>query len=413
MNSFWLLSGAASQSLCQWLSLVVVARFGGLLDVANYAMATAILTPVFTLLNLQLREVLVSDYSLTIPISTYMYLRVISNSTALGAGIAFSYLLDASGGATLLFMVIGLSLAIDSFTDVLHGYLHQREDVFRISITMFVRGPVSLVSILLAYLLNGGVAEAFALVAFTRLIVFLALEIPLLWEIHKNSADTCSPGDGRVYIKHLIRAAVPFAMLAFLVSLRTAAPRYVSWFMVGEESLAILAIGSSIVAPLQMICQSANQAVFPRISRLLHEGDGGAVDKLERDLRNLCVLFGFAWAILAFLAGPLVVARVFNVADKGVVLIIVCMVVFTTANAAAKPSGLIARAQKQMTRLIRINVAAVLCSIALSSILAIPYGLAGVSGGMAISATLAYLIGIQLIRANQEPLIREIESRAA
>ncbi len=83
-NFSWTMLGNVFFAGCQWAMLAALAKLGSTEMVGQFALATAIATPIMVFSNLKLRAVLASDANDEYSFSDYFSLRLITTSLHLG-----------------------------------------------------------------------------------------------------------------------------------------------------------------------------------------------------------------------------------------------------------------------------------------------------------------------------------------
>ena len=127
LNLIWMAAGSAMQAASGWLSVVVLAKLGSPNVVGSYALAVAIVVPTIALLNLQLRENMVTDARASRPFSDYYRLRLITVTVALFAiSLLGLVALDGAFSWGLLAAVTVGKLA-EAVSDIVYGVFQKRE----------------------------------------------------------------------------------------------------------------------------------------------------------------------------------------------------------------------------------------------------------------------------------------------
>jgi len=80
----WVLAGNIFYSACQWLIVVILAKFGSPQKLGEYAWGLAVSAPIVLFANFQLRSLLASDLVDRFRFVQYLTFRLISLGVALG-----------------------------------------------------------------------------------------------------------------------------------------------------------------------------------------------------------------------------------------------------------------------------------------------------------------------------------------
>ena len=82
VNFIWMMLANGIYALCQWGMLVILAKLGNPEIVGQFALASAIITPVIMITNMQLRSVQATDAKKEYFLSDYVAVRILSTVAA-------------------------------------------------------------------------------------------------------------------------------------------------------------------------------------------------------------------------------------------------------------------------------------------------------------------------------------------
>lgn len=266
-NISWTLVGNVVYAASQWGMLVVLARLASPQTVGQYALALAVSAPVFMALNLQLRGVQATDAAQDFRFGDYLRLRLITTVLAL---IVLAVLIQNYAPETRLVIgLIGLAKAFEAISDVLYGRMQAQERMDVIARSTLLKGPLSLLALLLGYLW-AGLPGAAGLLAAGWLLLLLAYDLP-------NARRLSTPQDlrtgGRPVLWQLFKTAVPLGLVMGLISLNTNLPRYQIEATLGEGALGIYSALAYLMVALGIVVSAVGQAASPRLARHAASGD--------------------------------------------------------------------------------------------------------------------------------------------
>ena len=159
--------------------------------------------------------------------------------------------------------MIGLAKAFESISDVLYGRMQARERMDRIARSTMIKGPLSLLALLLGYLW-AGLPGAAGLLAAGWLALLLAYDLP-------NARRLSTPQDlqtgGRSVLWQLLKTAAPLGVVMGLVSLSANIPRYQIEVTLGSSALGIYSALAYLMVALGIIISAVGQAASPQLAR--------------------------------------------------------------------------------------------------------------------------------------------------
>ena len=236
---------------CQWAMLAALAKLGSTEMVGQFALATAIATPIMVFSNLKLRAVLASDANDEYSFSDYFSLRLITTPVALGIIAAIAAIgLGTDLGWVILFM--GLAKAIEAFSDIFFGLFQQREQMKRIAISQFLKGGLSLLVFGSIVYATDNLETAVAGMAMSWAAILIAYDIPatsqVLGDSRPLSSNVLFSAFSRLrsnwnseHLRHLAITALPLGITVLLAAVSISIPRYFIEHYQGTNQLGVFA----------------------------------------------------------------------------------------------------------------------------------------------------------------------------
>jgi O-antigen/teichoic acid export membrane protein len=316
-NFSWTFIGNVVYAACQWGMLVVLAKLGSPEMVGQFTLGLAVTAPVIMFANLQLRAVQATDARHEYIFEDYLGLRLIT--TGLGILIILGITLTAGypWETLLVILVVGLAKAIESISDVFYGLIQQHEQMDRISISMMIKGPLSLLFLGIGVYLTHSVlwGAAGLLVAWT--IVLVSYDIPNGALMLNNSsgisqikvfgisnlAVALRPRWHLDKLKKLIWLALPLGFVMMLISLNTNIPRYFIERYLGERELGFFAAISYLMVATGIVVGALGQSASPRLAKYYTARNSIAFRTLLLKMVGIGLLMGVAGILVVLVAG--------------------------------------------------------------------------------------------------------------
>lgn len=302
-NFAWTLTGNLVYGACQWGLLVALAKLADATAVGQFALGLAIAGPLFTLANLNLRAVQITDVRREYFLGDYLGLRVLTTVGGLAAMLVAVIVLNCSLPAALVVLSVGLVKALESVSDILYGLLQQNERMDYIAVSMMAKGTLS-------------VAVLAALVSLTRgahwgVLGIAAVWVTVLWiydrrrcaRLHRLPGPALRLPDAS-RLPPLLGLAMPLGIVMLLVQLNVNIPRYFLAHYAGERNLGIYsAMAYPAVAGMALLGALA-QASGPRMASCYASGKRREFLTLGTYLAVLGGLLGAGAVAAAWIAGP-------------------------------------------------------------------------------------------------------------
>jgi O-antigen/teichoic acid export membrane protein len=281
-NFAWTLAGNLVFGASQWGVLMVLAKLGSPEVVGRFALGLAICTPVMLLFNMQLRSVQATDAKQEYAFGHYLGLRLLTSGLALvvilGISLNGGYLLETS----LVILIVGLSKATDSLSDVCYGQIQFHERLDRIAISMMLRGTFALGIIISLFSLYRNLPLA------VLGMVLVGVTVLLIYDIHSvHLVLQCNPeASGKTVLfrplrpryslsqqASLVWLALPLGLVSLLISLNSNIPRYFIEWHLGERELGIYSAMAQFMLAGVMIVMALGHSASPRLARYYSNSD--------------------------------------------------------------------------------------------------------------------------------------------
>ena len=302
----WMLAGNIVYSACQWLLVVVLAKLGNTRQVGEYALGMAIAAPVLLFANLQLRSLIASDVAGTFRFGQYLVFRLISLAAVLLIVMA-SVAGSGSGSAGVIALVCGAQ-AVEVVSDLFFGLMQKQDRLMNVSISLILRGPLSLAAVWAVMYSTGRVLYALAALFLVRVAVLL------IWDARFAVARLAQPSavNNLSGLWPLLRTAFPLGIVSMLGSLNANIPRYFVQAHLGSAELGIFSAVASLLSAGMLVVSAYGQAMFVSVANCCAAFDRAGFRKFIL----LAVLFGVALGASAILIsaafGRTILTRLFR-----------------------------------------------------------------------------------------------------
>lgn len=301
--------GSTVYALSQWLLLVLLARLGGASEVGIFVLALAITTPVFRLVNLDLRQVQASDASERYTLAEYLGVAYLSAPIAAAISLAAGAMLAKSGEEALaaIAAVAGMK-AVETIALVLYGYYQREERLDRVSASLVARGGLGAIGFGAVYWLSGSVPASALGMGIIWLMVIYIVDGVGVRRLRGGTNDDW----GLTFLRprfewrrswSLAWMALPVGISASVMSLNVQVPRYVIEFELGSSALGVFASLAYGIRVIQLITGAMGNAVVPRLSQLHLSGRRGAFAGVLGKTLAAAVAAGAAGVLGATLVG--------------------------------------------------------------------------------------------------------------
>lgn len=309
----WTLVANVLYAGCQWGMLVVLAKLCTQAELGMFALGLAVTAPLMVFSNLQLRAVQATDARGKFAFGEYVRLRLWTTVAALAAIAGIAAMQSRSGAAALVVFALGLSKSLESISDVLYGYLQQREHMDVIARSLMMKGVLSIALMALATVLFRSALAAAVGVGVVSGLMLALYDWPVtrrLRALASRSGEAgawVAPAPVRfARLRALAVVALPLGIVQGLVSLSANIPRYQLERTGGLADLGIFSALASLIVVGQTVVSALGNVASPRLARLHGAGDIAGFLRLLLAITACGAALGLAGVALAALfGGPL------------------------------------------------------------------------------------------------------------
>lgn len=257
----WLLGGNFIFAFSQWLILIMLARLGDGIGLGNYALALAIVSPVYAIFNLQLRPLYILDAnsSKKYTYANFYYLRCFSSFFAIFTCLIISLYYSVS--IFILLLVAFLKL-LESYSDIIYAYYNAHDKTKLISKSLIMKSLLALLGVYLG------------LVCFDIYIALMILVVAYfsVWFFLDNKyiRDTKEIKYTKIDFS-IMNVAIPMGISLGIVTLQGNIPRLFLDKYASIEKVGVFTILSYFIIVGSIFINSICQYLSPRLTRAWNE----------------------------------------------------------------------------------------------------------------------------------------------
>jgi len=292
-------------ALTQWGILIVLTRVGTPEDVGSLTVITALVTPIFMLANMDMRNGHSADDLTDFTPTDYVALRLISSflATLTICFIAltyldkFGYLVQASAIAFSLAKFVGGQINMN------HGFFQRAERMDFVARSLFCQGAFGLCLFAIVYFYSKNLPLAFSAQAVAwwislviidkRLLRGLGKVVPVI-DILRVSGKT---------VLRLARWTYPLGLAVFMMTAASSWPRLVLERHVDISLVGVFGAIAYINIALNIVGNAIGSSSSSRLRRLYSAGNKSRFLRLTLLLSSLSGLLGGLLCLLVYLFG--------------------------------------------------------------------------------------------------------------
>ncbi len=314
----WMFVGNAIYAGCQFAVLMLLAKLLRPELVGEYALGLAIVYPVIALMSFQLRAVLASDIYRQTQFRHYLNLRLLTTALALMIVFAITRVLGYRLELTAVVVMVGLSQAIETVSDIYYARLQLCDNMLGISKSLIARAVLSVIGLTVGIYVGKNLLWGIAGIMAARAAVLFGYDIrERTHGLHRQSGETSRHEALRPLFnlkaqRELLSFSFPLGILTLFVTLNSSIPSYFIKHALGERALGIFSAIGFVVSVGSLAAVSLGQSAFTRLARAYATENIGEFWSLIGILLALGATVGICGMIVSKIAGREILTILFR-----------------------------------------------------------------------------------------------------
>lgn len=306
-NFYWNFIGNLIYAFAQWAILSLLAKLGNPRMVGQFSLGLAITAPIILFTNLQLNSIQVTDTQHKYKFGEYLGLRIVTNFIAILITIFVILLGNYNPLTSFVIILVAFSKVIESWSDVVFGYLQQKERMDFTAVSRIIKAVLMLLFISLFLLITHNVIWMVVGLCLSYIIVFLFYDVKVLRKFTSPEIVLSR----KSYIE-ITKLALPLGIVLMLGSLCTNIPRIIIEKFLGEEQLGYFAAMAYLIVAGNTFIGAVGQAAAPRLAILFSQKDFLRFQKLFLQLLLIGLLTGIVGVIISLLFGEIILRILYD-----------------------------------------------------------------------------------------------------
>ena len=305
-----LFRGQVLFAIAQFGVLALLTHFGGKTQTGLYVLGLVTTAPIYLFFDLNLRVIRSTDQEHDENFVSYIGLRTWCLVIATIVSLAVGYGLFADRFA--IFVVIAAYRIGDSLSNLAFGGFQRVQQSDLIGKTLSIKGPISLVAVLIVTWLSGGSAVLTGLVMATISIYFgLFRDIPAAWKLNQPESPVSveavksAMSDMSSNVR-IAKRALPLGFDACISSLALNMPQYCVEAFFGTAALGVFGLLMRLAYSIQMLVGAVGHTGVSVLAKLRQDNSRPQFWRLFNRMMGTSVAVG----AIAVIGGTLVLPKV-------------------------------------------------------------------------------------------------------
>lgn len=254
--------GNSFYAFTQWIQLSIITKFCDTYILGSYTLALAVTAPIFMLLGLQLRNILVTDANNEWSFSNYFSLRFYSILIALSVVVGLYFI--SKQNFTILILV-SLLKSVEGLAEIFNAQQQLHEQMKYVAKSLIIKGFFATISVSI------GVCF-FNSIQYGLLIAFISNIFVLVFNDYRNCKRIISLDKHILHFDTkantaLIVKAIPLGIVMLVVSLNTNISKYIVELFLGREQQGVYSTLAYCLVIGNFINGAIGQSFSPRLSK--------------------------------------------------------------------------------------------------------------------------------------------------
>lgn len=270
-NFAWILAGNVVYAVCQWGTIVALAKLGSSFMIGQFSLGLAIATPVLMFTNLHLRAVQATDARRLYSFGDYVRLRIAMTAAGLAAIAGIACFGNYQRQTALVILMVALAKGIETLSDIHYGLFQLNDRLDQSGRSMMIRGVLSVAAFSVVLYLTRSVLWSCAALGLVWLAALLSFDVERGRRLIAATQRSAPPAERRS-MWGLMRVALPLGIATTMAALNLNMPRYFIHTRLGEHELGIYSAMAYTTVAMILVSDSLGHCAIPRLSRLYSRG---------------------------------------------------------------------------------------------------------------------------------------------
>jgi O-antigen/teichoic acid export membrane protein len=308
-NFVWTATGNVIYAGCQWGMIAALAKLGSPEWVGQFALAVALTAPVLLLTNLQLRAVQATDAGDEYKFGHYLAVRLVMSGAAALVITAIIFVCRLDATTALITAGVAVAKLIESISDAFYGLQQKHERMDRVSVSMILRGTLSLAAFVSLVYLRHDVLSGVLAMAAVWLLVMAFYDLPSARHLIQSGLR---PLWNVREMRRLTIIAAPLGVVMMLNSLNVNIPRYALQYLSGAREVGIFSALAYVLIAESAIINALGQSATPRLARHFASGERDKYWVLMKRLMLLGTAAGLVGVFIAAIGGRAILTLLYR-----------------------------------------------------------------------------------------------------
>lgn len=381
-NVGWVLAGNLIYAATQGGVLIALTRLGSAEIVGQFSLGLAVCAPIITFANCQLRSVQAVDAVDEYRTGDYFGFRIVTTALAFVAILLVSLLSRYSIDLVFIILAVAVAKSFEAFSDILFGYMQQKERMNRIGKSLIIEGILTFVAVGIVVYLTHSAFWAAAVMALLWGLQLLLYDLPSAIMAARASQDAparqvLTPRFNLSAMRKILIASLPLGIAGSINSLTTNIPRYFINSWVGAGQLGIFVNSAYLLTVSSIIGTSVSVALSPRLAQYYQLGKYPAFRRLRGQMLLIGIGIGVCGIVGAVLLGEPLLRLVFGQEYAENVDVLIILAVAVALNYSWIFLGTAFKAMRIFWTQLPVQIISLIAILIFSAILVPQYGIHG------------------------------------
>ncbi|MBH0161727.1 oligosaccharide flippase family protein [Fictibacillus sp. 26RED30] len=308
LNFSWTLLANIIYAASQWGIITILAKFGNVEMVGQFALGLALTAPIYLFSNMQLRTIIVTGADNDSPFEKFLQFRLFS-TTLVFVFLAVFLLLNYSRNIALIIVLIALYKSFESISDILYGIFQKTEQMRKLSMSLILKGILSALFFGCTFILTDSLLIALVAYTLSFLIVLIFYDLPKVNEIHKVNIwkYKFTVKD----IKSIMKICLPLGIVMLILSLNVNIPRYFIENLLGVKQLGYFSALAYVMVAGNTIVSALGQSASPRLAKYYNTSKLDFINLLKK-MSLVGVILGAIGVLIISLLGDQILTLLYD-----------------------------------------------------------------------------------------------------
>lgn len=327
-NFSWSFIGNFLYAFCQWLLLITITQLGSAEEAGIFSLGLALCAPFVLFINLNFAALQSTNLTAEFGFRPFAFIRILGNILFISVFAIYLFLSNYEFHIIIVLLLIAISKAIESMSDLYYGLFQYRERLDLVSKSTIIRGSLGTIFFAIGFLLTKSLSIAILCLTIIWLLNFLFFDLRYGQKMKEGLPKKLV----KQHVTNILKISIPLGFVAFFASLNVNIPRITLEKYSTLEQLGYFSAVFYLVLINGRFMTAVGNTILPRLARLYEEKQMPQFFKIVKLAVSLVICLSFVTIILCYFFGSTLLTFFYGKEYSHLTFLLILVMIYSLFN---------------------------------------------------------------------------------